>query len=219
MPLSQPALNTAASHIEGLPFGTRGGILIKYQFPVDGDYSFRIKGVTGYFQAVLGGVKGEQLEIMIDGQKVHQFDWDRDISNTTGNGKATPKIHVKAGLHTLGVTFLQTNDLPGTEMDKPFARTMNTPGTIPGFLFYPHVGQVWIEGPYDGKGATDTATRKKIFVCKPASKVMAMKGTPRQILAKISDMRALLGSPRKLMFSVIRPILRSDQEMIENWLS
>jgi len=165
-----PADTAQNHHIEGLPFGTRGGILIKYQFPVDGDYSFKVKGVTGYFQAVLGGVKGEQLEVLIDGQKVHQFDWDRDISNTTGNGKSTPKIHVKAGLHTLGVTFLQTNDLPGTELDRPFERTMNTPGAIPGFLFYPHVGQVWIEGPYEGKGATETATRKKIFVCRPANK-------------------------------------------------
>jgi hypothetical protein len=44
---------------------------------------------------------------------------------------------------------------------------MNTPGSIPGFLFYPHVGQVWIEGPYNAAGASDTASRKKIFVCRP----------------------------------------------------
>ncbi len=45
-------------------------------------------------------------------------------------------------MHTVGVTFLATNDLPATELNKPFQRTMNTPGSIPGFLFYPHVGQV-----------------------------------------------------------------------------
>jgi hypothetical protein len=162
-----PADTAQNYHIEGLPFGTRGGILIKYQFPADGDYTFKVKGVTGYFQAVLGGVKGEQLEVTIDGERVKLFDWDKEISNTTGNGKSTPKIPVKAGLHTVGVTFLATNDIPGSEMDKPFQRTMNTPGSIPGFLFYPHVGQVWIEGPYDAKGASDTAARKKIFVCRP----------------------------------------------------
>src|SRR6185295_5101074 len=37
-------------HVEGLPFGTRGGALIKYQFPADGEYTFKVKGVTGYFQ-------------------------------------------------------------------------------------------------------------------------------------------------------------------------
>jgi mono/diheme cytochrome c family protein len=156
-------------HVEGLPFGTRGGMLIKYQFPADGEYSFKVKGVTGYFQAVLGGVKGEQLEVTIDGERVKLFDWDKEIANTTGNGKSTPRIPVKAGPHSVGVTFLATNDVPGSELNRPFQRTMNTPGSIPGFLFYPHVGQVWIEGPYDAKGATETPSRRKIFLCHPAS--------------------------------------------------
>jgi hypothetical protein len=164
-----PADTAQNYHVEGLPFGTRGGILIKYQFPADGEYSFKVKGVTGYFQAVLGGVKGEQLEVTVDGNRVKMFDWDKEIANTTGNGRSTPRVPVKAGLHTLGVTFIATNDVPGSEVNRPFQRTMNTPGSIPGFLFYPHVGQVWIEGPYGAKGATDTAARKKIFVCHPAT--------------------------------------------------
>jgi hypothetical protein len=162
-----PADTAQNHHIEGLPFGTRGGILIKHQFPVDGEYSFKVKGVTGYFQAVLGGVKGEQLEVLVDGERVKVFDWDRDISNTTGNGKSTPRIPIKAGLHTVGVTFLATNDVPGSELDRPFQRTMNTPGSIPGFQFYPHVGQVWIEGPFNAAGVSETAARKRIFVCRP----------------------------------------------------
>jgi mono/diheme cytochrome c family protein len=164
-----PADTAQNYHIEGLPFGTRGGILIKYQFPADGEYTFKVKGVTGYFQAVLGGVKGEQLEVTVDGERVKLFDWDKEIANTTGNGKSTQRIPVKAGLHTVGVTFLATNDVPGSELNRPFQRTMNTPGSIPGFLFYPHVGQVWVEGPYNAKGASDTAARQKIFVCHPAA--------------------------------------------------
>src|SRR4030095_1751390 len=46
---------------------------------------------------------------------------------------------------------------------------MTTPGSIPGFIFYPHVGQVTIEGPFNAKGATDTASRRRIFTCHPAS--------------------------------------------------
>ncbi|MEO8258963.1 MAG: DUF1592 domain-containing protein [Acidobacteriota bacterium] len=164
-----PADTAQNYHIEGLPFGTRGGILIKHPFPADGEYTFKVKGVTGYFQAVLGGVKGEQLEVTVDGERVKLFDWDKEIANTTGNGRATPRIPIKAGMHTVGVTFLATNDIPGTELNRPFQRTMNTPGSIPGFLFYPHVGQVWIEGPYDAKGASDTSSRRKIFTCQPAA--------------------------------------------------
>jgi hypothetical protein len=162
-----PADTAQNHHIEGLPFGTRGGMLIKYQFPADGLYSFNVKGVTGYFQAVLGQITGEQLEVTIDGERIKLFDWDKEIKNTTGNGKSTPRVPVTAGLHTVGVTFIATNDLPGTELNRPFQRTMNTPGEIPGFQFYPHVGQVIIEGPFEAKGAADTASRKKIFVCTP----------------------------------------------------
>jgi mono/diheme cytochrome c family protein len=164
-----PADTAQNHHIDGLPFGTRGGILIKHQFPADGEYSFNVKGVTGYFQAVLGGITGEQLEVTVDGEQIKLFDWDKEISNTTGRGRSTPRVPITAGLHTVGVTFLATNDLPATELNKPFQRTMNTPGSIPGFLFYPHVGQVTIEGPFNAKGAADTASRRKIFLCRPAT--------------------------------------------------
>jgi len=172
-------------HVEGLPFGTRGGLLIPFEFPADGEYTFRVKGVTGYFQRVLGAIKGEQLEVTIDGERVKQFDWDREISNTTGNGRATPRIPIKAGLHDVGVTFIATNDIPGSELNRPFQRTMNTPGSIPGFLFYPHVGQVWIEGPYDAKGASDTPTRRRIFTCRP-SKTLTEDACARKILATLA---------------------------------
>ena len=164
-----PADTAQNHHIEGLPFGTRGGIRIEHHFPADGEYAFNVKGVTGYFQRVLGGITGEKLEVLIDGQRVHLFDWDKEISNTTGRGQWTPRIPVTAGPHVVGVTFIATNDVPGTELNKPFQRTMNTPGNIPGFIFYPHVGQVTIEGPHDAKGASNTASRERIFVCRPAT--------------------------------------------------
>ena len=164
-----PADTAQNYHIEGLPFGTRGGMLIKYQFPSDGVYSFNVKGVTGYFQAVLGQISGEHLEVTVDGERIYLFDWDKEIKNTTGNGKSTPRVPITAGLHTVGVTFIATNDVPGSELNRPFQRTMNTPGEIPGFQFYPHVGQVIIEGPFDAKGATETASRRKVFACRPSA--------------------------------------------------
>src|SRR5437899_515366 len=55
-------------HIEGLPFGTRGGMLIRHEFPADAEYVFKIYPVGGYEKKVLGGVTGEQLEVTIDGE-------------------------------------------------------------------------------------------------------------------------------------------------------
>jgi hypothetical protein len=164
------AADTAQNHhIEGLPFGTRGGIRFEHHFPADGEYTFNVKGVTGYFQRVLGGITGEKLEILIDGARVHLFDWDKEISNTTGRGRWTPRIPITAGRHVVGVTFIATNDVPGSELNKPFQRTMNTPGSIPGFIFYPHVGQVTIEGPHEAAGAAQTASRERIFMCRPSA--------------------------------------------------
>jgi mono/diheme cytochrome c family protein len=180
-----PADTAQNHHIEGLPFGTRGGLLIRHQFPVDGQYTFKVKGVTGYFQAVLGGVTGEQLIVTVDGERVAQFDWDKEIAGTTGVGKSTARIPVRAGLHTVGVTFLASNDVPGSELNRPFQRTMNTPGSIPGFLFYPHVGQVQIEGPYDITGAGDTASRRAILTCRPRA-AADEAGCARRIVSSLA---------------------------------
>jgi hypothetical protein len=155
-------------YIEGLPFGTRGGMLIEHEFPADGNYAFTVKGMTGYFTAVLGNVRGEQLEVTVDGARVYLFDWDKEIGPNEGNGGRTPEIPIKAGFHKIGVTFIATSDLPDIGLNKSFVRTMNSPGSISGYTFYPHVGQVFIEGPFNGTVATSTQSRDKIFECYPA---------------------------------------------------
>ena len=154
-------------YVEGLPFGTRGGMLIEHEFPADGDYTLTVKGMTGYFTAVLGNVKGEKLEVTVDGKRVYLYDWDKEIATKRGDGGKTPAVPIKAGLHRIGVAFLATSDLPDTGIDKSFQRTMNSPGAISGYTFYPHVGQVFIEGPFKGTVATDTQSRRAIFECYP----------------------------------------------------
>ena len=163
-----PTDTSQNGHIEGNPFGTRGGMVVKHQFPADGEYVIKVKGIAGYFNNLLGQIKGEQLEVTIDGERVKLFDWDKEIG-TGGAGKvgATPRVQVKAGLHTIGIAFLATNDAPGSELNKPFVRTLNSPGQIPGYLFYPGVGQTVVEGPFDVKDTQDSPSRRKIFVCRP----------------------------------------------------
>jgi len=154
-------------HIEGLPFGTRGGMLIEHEFPADGEYVFTVKGMTGYFTRVLGNVSGEELEVTVDGERVYLYDWDSEIGSQEGNGGRTPAIPITAGFHQIGITFIATSDLPDTGLNKSFVRTMNSPGSISGYTFYPHVGQVFIEGPFDGRPATSTRSRDKVFECYP----------------------------------------------------
>ncbi len=179
-----PVDTSQNTHIEGLPFGTRGGMLIEHEFPADGEYIFTVKGMTGYFTRVLGNVTGEQLEVTIDGERMYLYDWDKEIGNTEGNGGRTPAIPIKAGFHKVGVTFIATSDLPDTGLNRSFQRTMNSPGSISGYTFYPHVGQVFIEGPFKGTPASTTQSREKIFECYPQS-ISDETNCARQIISTL----------------------------------
>src|SRR3954469_6557232 len=69
---------------------------------------------------------------------------------------------------------------------------------------------------FDAPSSVAASYSEGCTVCRPASSVIATNGTPRQILAKITQMRAQVVSPRKLMFCEISPRCFSDHEMIEN---
>jgi len=115
--------------LEGQPLGTRGGIVVAHNFPVDGDYSFRLalkRSTGGVFG---GGAVGERLEVTVDGQVVKRFLLDpvtgsfmREVPGAkpttpertdpadevvSMNGRLEFSVAVKAGLHTLRVAFLQ----------------------------------------------------------------------------------------------------------------
>jgi cytochrome c551/c552 len=160
-------------HIEGLPFGTRGGMLVKHEFPADGEYGFKVfpinKGLMDNNQA-FGEIRGEKLELLVDGERVKLYDWDREVARGAAihAGTMEVRVPVKAGLHTVGVTFLATNYAPGNDLDEHFSRSTIETGGLPGFTFYPHVGKINLKGPYNAMGAGDSPSRRKIFSCHPA---------------------------------------------------
>src|ERR1700727_1799241 len=180
--VSEPALSTyrVASdttqdyHIEGMPFGTRGGLVAQHEFPADGDYVFKVfpinKGLMDNNTA-FGEMTGEKLELLIDGQRVHLYDWDKEVSTGAPVHQGTADVHVqvKAGLHTVGVTFLATQLAPSSDLNEHFMRSTIETGGLPGFRFYPHVGKMEMLGPFKPSGASDSPSAKKIFVCRPAS--------------------------------------------------
>jgi len=160
-------------HLEGLPFGTRGGLVVKHEFPADAEYVLKVwpvnKGNMDNNNA-FGEIRGEQLEVLLDGERIKLFDWDREIGRGAPVHQGTQDLRfpVKAGLHTVGVTFLATNNAPGNDLDRHFLRSTIETGGLPGFSFYPHVGYIRIDGPYNAKPATDSLSRHMIFICKPA---------------------------------------------------
>ncbi|HVQ63545.1 MAG TPA: DUF1592 domain-containing protein, partial [Terriglobia bacterium] len=88
-----------------------------------------------------------------------------------GNGAGMRvRFTTTAGPHEVGVTFLATNMAPLLDMNKQFLRSTVQTGPTPGFTFFPHVGSVKIEGPFNAKPAKDSPSRRKIFICKPTNK-------------------------------------------------
>jgi hypothetical protein len=161
-------------HIEGMPFGTRGGLLRQHEFPADGDYIFKVYPVNkGNMDnnTAFGEIRGEKLELLIDSERIKLYDWDAEIGRgaPVHAGSKDVKAFVKAGVHTIGVTFLATNYAPGNDLDQHFLRSTIETGGLPGYTFFPHVGKLTIQGPLNAKGANDTASRKRIFVCRPAN--------------------------------------------------
>ena len=154
-------------HVEGLPFGTRGGTLIEHEFPADGEHVFRIvpifEGNMGQANDPFGQIQGERLAVTIDGQQVKLFDWDKEIKGTAF-GRAHASCPREGWSAQVGVTFLASNYAPDNNINNVFLRSTIETGGIPGYLFFPHVGKVRIEGPSNASRASDTPSRQKIFV-------------------------------------------------------
>jgi hypothetical protein len=161
-------------HIEGLPFGTRGGIVVNHEFPADAEYEIKVWPVNlGNMDnnQAFGGISGEKLELLLDGERIHTYDWDRELRQGASIHGGTPpfRFPVKAGVHKVGVTFLATHYAPNTaDLNKHFLRSTIETGGIAGFTFYPHVGYIRIDGPFKAAGAADSPSRRRVFVCHPA---------------------------------------------------
>ncbi|HEY4365033.1 MAG TPA: DUF1592 domain-containing protein [Bryobacteraceae bacterium] len=162
-------------HIEGLPLGTRGGILIHHNFPLDAEYDFSV----GLLQNIVGYVTGleypHQLEISIDGERVFlapvggdadnkMSDANLGIAKDTLDARLKTRVHVKAGPRTVAVTFLRKNSSESDEPLQPFTRDLD----LQNMNGIPLIEHVQITGPFEAKGPGDTPSRRKIFTCSPA---------------------------------------------------
>jgi Protein of unknown function (DUF1592)/Protein of unknown function (DUF1588)/Protein of unknown function (DUF1587)/Protein of unknown function (DUF1585)/Protein of unknown function (DUF1595) len=193
-------------HIEGLPFGTRGGLVVSHEFPADGDYVFKIfpinKGLMDNNLA-FGEITGEKVELLVDGERVHLYDWDKELARgkAVHGGTADVHFHVTAGPHIVGVTFPATQLAPGNDLNEHFLRSSIETGGLPGFKFYPHIGKLEILGPLKASGASESPSRRKIFVCQPAS--------PNE---ETACARKIIETLARRAFR--RPVTNTDSEML-----
>ena len=134
-----------------------------------------------------GEIKGEKLELLVDGELVKVYDWDKEVAVGAPVHQGTKDVHfqVKAGPHTVVATFLATQLAPSNDLNEHFIRSTIETGGLPGFKFFPHVGKLEVLGPNKPTGAADSPSRKKIFTCKPAN-ASQETGCAQQIVSTIA---------------------------------
>jgi mono/diheme cytochrome c family protein len=162
-------------HVEGLPLGTVGGLLIETTLPLDGEYQFQVR----LFRTNLGTMRGleypHQLEISVNGERVHlaSFGGDKEIASSSDNptitgddvdGRFTVRVPLKAGPAKIGVAFVEKTHALNTRRLQSYVRSSSD--TID-FSGYPHIDEVILTGPFKVTGVGDTPSRRRIFVCQP----------------------------------------------------
>jgi hypothetical protein len=174
---------TQEEHVAGLPLGTRGGMLIPYNFPQDGEYDVQIRLARDRNEEVEGLYEPHELLVLLDREERQSFTVSppkrKDHTKVDADLKA--RLTVAAGPHQLGVTFLQTSSSLLETRRQPYQAHFN-------MHRHPRQGpavyQVSITGPYDAKGAGDTPSRRRIFFCYP-NVPAEEEDCARQILAAL----------------------------------
>ncbi len=173
---------------DDLPFGSRGGTAIRHYFPVDGDYVLKIVMQRSYLNMDPRGLAtAEQVDVRLDGERLALLPIggletlggaSTGSSATSQFAAASPdadlqvRLRVKAGLHTIGVTFRQRTWAP--EGIGPSSFPPASFGTQAGKATSVQFGRVEmgvdsvrIEGPFQATLPETTDSRRRIFVCRP----------------------------------------------------
>ena len=167
-----PRTGSQMQHVEGAPFGTRGGIAVMHTFPADGEYSFRMQLHSIPTGQLFGStVKGELLEVSIDGERAAVLEINPRMSEADPNGMniVTPKIHVKAGTRRLSAAFVQRFDAVPDDLMPPIDHSLadSQIGSGFGITTLPHLREFAVGGPFKITGISETPSRRKIFTCRP----------------------------------------------------
>ena len=177
---------------EDLPLGSRGGMAIRYHFPVDGEYVIKVRLRRQYQDYIMGMGWPQQLDVRLDGRLVQRFsvggkapgrpaaasyagdgepgfaggpEWE-EYMQLTGDAGLDVRVRAAAGTHIVGVTFVRELWEP-EGLPQPLQRgRVLTNDQI--YMDYAAVGSVQILGPYgDVTAARDTESRRAVFVCQP----------------------------------------------------
>jgi mono/diheme cytochrome c family protein len=189
---------------EDLPFGSRGGVAVRHWFPVDAEYVIKVRLRRQLYDYILGMGEPHQLEVRLDGKRLQRFSIGGEatgrpapatfVGNMLGSQEWEKYMHeadsglelrvtAPAGRHIVGVSFIDAPiELEGV-LQPP--QTGFDRGTNEQYDGNPAIDSVAIGGPYKASGPGASISRRRLFVCEPASKA-SEDGCARKILSTLA---------------------------------
>jgi len=201
---------TQEGHVEGLPVGTRGGVVFPYTFVQNGEYDLQIYLARGYSGDV-DGLKDPQpheIKVLLDRTPIGEFTVQKPANGDDSLIDKNLKIRVPvtAGPHQVGVTFVKNSSSLLETGRQPLQSRFNErrhPRVTPA------ISQVSVTGPYAPQGADDTPSRHRIFVCRPAFATGSSEAGPSTSEETACAHRILSALMRR---AYRRPISEADLE-------
>ena len=159
--------------VNGLPLGTVGGTLVHYNFPLDGEYTFQARLYRTNLNIMRGLESPHQVELALDGRRIHlaSIGGAEDLASLfekpTDTGDAVEarlrvRVPVKAGPHVVTVAFLEDPDAVEPARLQSYIRS-----SVDNFDWSgsPHLQSLTVSGPFHPASATDTPSRRRVFIC------------------------------------------------------
>jgi len=170
-----PGDQSQNQHLEGLPLGTMGGVAVTHNFPVDAEYEFSLELFRNNLEGIRGLQHSHQVEIAVDGQRIllesigrgHEPEMPPETIITDRSDATDARLRVlapvSAGEHTVTAAFVRKIGA-SPERLRPFDRSNANTYAGDG---NPHLESLTIAGPYAATGSGESATRDRIFSCRP----------------------------------------------------
>ena len=178
-----PPDRTQRDHVDGLPFGTRGGTVVNHIFPFDGEYEIQVRLQRNRNENVEGLTEPHDVELSLDGERLQLFTMEPNRGNMVIQANAAyytdegidnhlnVRLGVRAGPHAVGATFIKKNSALLESTRQPYQAQFNNDRHP---RQQPAVRSVSIVGPFDPIGIGETPTRERIFSCRPMTGATAL---------------------------------------------
>jgi hypothetical protein len=186
----RPSSGSQLTHVQGLPLGTRGGILAKVDLPADGEYRINISDMATHIWG--NGMEYENpLVVTLDNKIIYEAliggEEDMKLYDQVQNGALDRvnarlkniKFQATAGPHKIGVTFRRQSF---AESDDQLQ--VSTPGGGQDRLY--RVNSFQLLGPFDVKGLSTTPSRERILTCHPDKDRKAPEVCAKEIFSKLA---------------------------------